>query len=65
MLTLDRLPLELIVPIFSQLDNINDALHLGRTCRTLAAVLANEHMFMDVMRSIIVRSVSTYWQCSP
>jgi hypothetical protein len=53
---LQSLPAEVILRIFQLLDNIDDALRLGRSCRHLYRILDRPGHRHIIMRAIIVGS---------
>ncbi|GFF80756.1 hypothetical protein CNMCM6069_004342 [Aspergillus lentulus] len=56
MTSLQSLPAEVILRIFQLLDNIDDALRLGRSCRQLCRILDRPGHRHTIMKSIIQRS---------
>lgn len=50
------LPPELLINIYEQLENIDDALHLARSCRLMYAVLDAPGRRLSIFSHIIVSS---------
>jgi hypothetical protein len=55
-MSLQSLPAEVTLQIFRLLDNIDDALRLGRSCRQLYRILNRPGHRHTIMKSIIVGS---------
>jgi hypothetical protein len=55
-MSLQSLPAEVTLQIFRLLDNIDDALRLGRSCRQLYRILDRPGHRHTIMKSIIVGS---------
>ncbi|EAW13561.1 F-box protein [Aspergillus clavatus NRRL 1] len=53
---LEDLPAEVLLRVFQNLDNIDDAFHLGRSCRRLYQILDRPGHRFTIMRSIIIQS---------
>lgn len=54
MLKLINLPVELLISIYEQLGNIDDALHLGRSCKLMHEVLNPTSHRLSIFSHIIV-----------
>lgn len=57
---LSQLPTEIILVIYHRLDNIDDVLRLGRSCRRAHVVLNSVAHRLSIFRSIIVRFLTQF-----
>jgi hypothetical protein len=58
MANLVALPVEIQLEIYQNLTNIDDALHLARTCKRLNDVFETSSNRLNILRCIIVRLLS-------
>ncbi|KAF2002892.1 hypothetical protein P154DRAFT_461872, partial [Amniculicola lignicola CBS 123094] len=56
MAKLTDLPTELLVEVFSYLGSIDDVHHLARACKDLSSIIQKQAVYVDIMRTIIIRS---------
>ena len=50
-----ELPVEVLLLIYQSLNDIDDALHLARTCKQLYAIFDSPSSRVNILRCIIVR----------